>query len=204
MATGLLKPLHWTGSSKKDLLAMPAAVVDVFGYALFLAQAGSKHPQAKPLRGFGGASVLEVVETREGGSYRAVYWVKLGDAVYVLHCFQKKSTLENAEMIDIKKGSTNVYADLGLADAAGMLVKARLAAKIAEIIKQRRLTQVRAAAIIGMPQPKLSGMLRGRFRGISETKMLQCLNRLGRDVDIVVRERSRVGASGRTRVVFAA
>jgi len=107
-------------------------------------------------------------------------------------------------MIDIKKGSTNVYADLGLADAAGMLVKARLAAKIAEIIKQRRLTQVRAAAIIGMPQPKLSGMLRGRFRGISEIKMLQCLNRLGRDVEIVVRERSRAGASGRTRVVFAA
>jgi phage-related protein len=92
MATDLLKPLYWTGSAKKDLLAMPAAVVDVFGYALFLAQAGSKHPQAKPLRGFGGASVLEVVETRAGGSYRAVYWVKLGDAVYVLHCFQKKST----------------------------------------------------------------------------------------------------------------
>ena len=109
-----------------------------------------------------------------------------------------------AEMIDIKKGSTNVYADLGLADAAGMLVKAHLAAKIAEIIKQRRLTQVRAAAILGMPQPKLSGMLRGRFRGISEIKMLQCLNRLGRDVEIVVRERSRAGASGRTRVVFAA
>jgi len=61
------------------------------GYALFLAQMGRKHPDAKPLRGFGGASVLEVVENYRGGTYRAVYTVKFAEAVYVLHAFQKKS-----------------------------------------------------------------------------------------------------------------
>lgn len=84
-----------------------------------------------------------------------------------------------------------------------MLVKASLAAKIGEIIKHRHLTQQQAAEILGMPQPKLSGMLRGQFRGISEAKMLDCLNRLGRDVQIVVRKAPRSHASGKTRVVFA-
>jgi phage-related protein len=86
------KPLQWVGSSKKDLLAMPGAVIDVFGFALHLAQMGRKHDQAKPLRGFGGAAVLEVVEDYMGDTYRAVYTVKIADTVYVLHCFQKKST----------------------------------------------------------------------------------------------------------------
>jgi phage-related protein len=86
-----LKPLQWVGSSKKDLLAMPEDVIDVFGFALHLAQMGKKHDQAKPLKGFGGASVLEVVEDYMGDTYRAVYTVKIADKVYVLHCFQKKS-----------------------------------------------------------------------------------------------------------------
>ncbi len=73
-----------------------------------------------------------------------------------------------------------------MADATEMQVKATLAGKIGEIIKHRHLTQIQAAEILGMPQPKLSGMLRGQFRGISEAKMLECLNRLGRDVEIVV------------------
>lgn len=71
---------------------LPEAVRDTFGYALHLAQEGKKHDQAKPLKGFGGAGVLEVVEDFKGDTYRAVYTVKFGNAVYVLHCFQKKST----------------------------------------------------------------------------------------------------------------
>ena len=71
---------------------MPEIVQDSFGYALHWAQLGLKHADAKPLKGFGSAGVLEVVESAEGGTYRAVYTVKLADAVYVLHCFQKKST----------------------------------------------------------------------------------------------------------------
>jgi len=98
--------------------------------------------------------------------------------------------------MEIEEGSTNVYADLGRPDADEMLVKAQLATKIGEAIKRRRLTQVEAAELIGMPQPKLSGLLRGQFRGISEAKMLNCLTRLGRDVKIVIgpaRRRSGVG-----------
>ncbi|OGQ85330.1 MAG: transcriptional regulator [Deltaproteobacteria bacterium RIFOXYD12_FULL_56_24] len=106
-------------------------------------------------------------------------------------------------MIDIDKGSGNVYSDLEYADAAEMQVKASLASKIGEIIKYRHLTQTQAAEILGMTQPKLSGMLRGQFRGIGETKMLECLNRLGRDVEIVVRKSSRSRTSGHTKVVFA-
>lgn len=86
-----MKRLYWLGSAKKDLKAMPDDVQDTFGYALHQAQIGQKHEQSKPLKGFGSAGVLEVVEYSEGGAFRAVYTVKFGDAVYVLHCFQKKS-----------------------------------------------------------------------------------------------------------------
>ncbi len=81
--------------------------------------------------------------------------------------------------LDIERGSTNIYADLGRADADEMLIKAQLASKIGEIVKRRRLTQVEAAVMTGLPQPKLSGLLRGQFRGISEAKMMSCLARLG-------------------------
>jgi phage-related protein len=87
-----IKPLRWVGSAKKDLSAMPEDVQDTFGYALHLAQAGGKHSQAKPLKGFVGAGVLEVVEDHQGDAYRAVYTVRYAQVVYVVHCFQKKST----------------------------------------------------------------------------------------------------------------
>jgi len=80
-----------------------------------------------------------------------------------------------------------------------MLVKARLAAKIGEIIKHRHLTQQQAAEILGMPQSKISNMLRGNFRGISESKMLECLNLPGRDIQIAPRAHS----TGHTSVLFA-
>ena len=86
------KPLRWVASSKKDLMAMPEEVQDTFGYALHLAQVGQKHPDTKSLKGFGSAGVLEVVEDFQGDAYRAVYTVRYAEAVYVVHCFQKKST----------------------------------------------------------------------------------------------------------------
>lgn len=85
------KPLEWIGNSHKDLMALPADVRQFFGYALSLAQAGDQHDAAKVLKGFGSAGVLEVVEDDAGGTYRAVYTVKFEAAVFVLHCFQKKS-----------------------------------------------------------------------------------------------------------------
>ena len=115
----------------------------------------------------------------------------------------------NTPSIAVEAGSGNVYADLGLGDAQEMLVKAKLASKIAEIIKRQNLTQQQAAELLAMPQPKVSLMLRGQFRGISESKMLNCLARLGRDIDIVVKPAKRktkanaTNSSGRVTVVFA-
>jgi len=85
------KPLEWIASSYKDLMALPTDVRRFFGYALSLAQAGDQHDAAKVLKGFGSAGVLEVVEDDAGGTYRAVYTVRFEEAVFVLHCFQKKS-----------------------------------------------------------------------------------------------------------------
>ena len=98
------KPLFWVGSSRKDLLSLPEEVIDIFGYALYLAQIGKKHTQAKPLKGFGSASVLEVVEDWEGSTYRAVYTVRFACGVFVLHVFQKKS----------KRGAATPKADMNL------------------------------------------------------------------------------------------
>ena len=86
-----LKMLVWVRSSKKDLKAFPETAQKHIGFALKLAQLGEKHPDAKPLRGFRGASVLEIVEDYDGDTYRAVYTVKFAEAVYVLHAFQKKA-----------------------------------------------------------------------------------------------------------------
>ena len=107
-------------------------------------------------------------------------------------------------MTDYEESSGNVYADLGLADAEEMLVKAQLASKIGEIIKGRRWTQQQAAEVLGMTQPKLSNLLRGQFRGVSEAKMLECLAKLGRDVKIVVGPARRSNKPGHVEVVFAA
>ena len=105
-------------------------------------------------------------------------------------------------MIEIETGSANVYADLGRADADEMLVKAQLASKIGDIIKRRKLTQAQAAEILGIPQSKLSGLLRGQFRGVSEAKMMDCLTKLGRDIRIVVGPARRAAGEGTVKVVF--
>jgi len=85
------KPLFFVGSSQEDLAGFPVEVKRVTGFALHLAQIGEKHVEAKPLKGFGGATVLEVVEDHDGNTFRAVYTVRFADAVYVLHAFQKKA-----------------------------------------------------------------------------------------------------------------
>src|SRR5215472_13563292 len=105
--------------------------------------------------------------------------------------------------IPIERGSGNVYADLGYADSAAMLVKARLAAKIAEIVQRRALTQAKTAEILGLTQPKVSALLKGRFRAISEHRLLECLTRLGRDVDIVIKPTPRSRSNGRLTLSVA-
>jgi len=86
-----IKRIVWIGSSLSDLRSFPDEVRDVIGYALYQAQVGRKAPSAKPLTGFGGAGVVEIVEDYRGEAYRAVYTIKFSELVYVLHAFQKKS-----------------------------------------------------------------------------------------------------------------
>ena len=81
----------WIGSSKADFLEFPEEVKDLVGYALYVAQQGGKHPDAKPLQGFGGAGILEVLADHRGDTFRTIYTVRLAGIVYILHAFQKKS-----------------------------------------------------------------------------------------------------------------
>ena len=85
------KPARWVGSSKEDLRDFPTEVRRRVGGALWDAQLGLKAPYAKPLKGFGGAGVLEIVDDFDGDTYRAVYTVRFAGVVYVLHAFQMKS-----------------------------------------------------------------------------------------------------------------
>jgi phage-related protein len=84
-------PIVWLGSTKKAVQGFPLTVRQAVGFALFQAQLGGKHADTKPLKGFGGASVLEIVERFDSDTYRAVYTVKFAGVIYVLHAFQKKS-----------------------------------------------------------------------------------------------------------------
>ena len=86
------KPVRWVAGSRDDLRSFPEPVKNAVGYALWRAQLGEKHESAKALKGYGDAGVLEVIEDYDRATYRAVYTVRFADAVYVLHCFQKKST----------------------------------------------------------------------------------------------------------------
>ena len=101
------KPVLWIGNSKADLSALAEDVRDEIGQALFEAQLGRRHSSAKPLKGYGGASVLEVVSDHAGDTFRAVYTVRWPACVYVLHVFQKKS----------KAGISTPKGDVSLIDA---------------------------------------------------------------------------------------
>jgi predicted XRE-type DNA-binding protein len=103
--------------------------------------------------------------------------------------------------ITIEEGSTNVYADLGYADAAEMQRKSQLAAEIARAIKARHLTQIEAAELLGIDQSKVSRITRGQFRGVSEVKLLELMVKLGRDVKIVVGPMRR--RAGKIELQFA-
>jgi len=85
-----IKPVIWVGTSRKDLKSFPRQVMREIGLALYAAQCGEKDPAAKPMQGFK-PKVMEIVASFDSGTYRAVYTVKLGNNVFVLHAFQKKA-----------------------------------------------------------------------------------------------------------------
>lgn len=124
-----MRPVDWVGSAYKDFRGFPDEVQDVMGFALHLAQVGGMHADAKVLKGFGGAGVLEIVEDQRGDTFRAVYTVRFELAVYVLHAFQKKS----------KSGIKTPAEDMDL-------IRRRL--KAAEADHQRRLLEQGKAGTI--------------------------------------------------------
>ena len=106
--------------------------------------------------------------------------------------------------INYEVSTGNVYADLGYADAGEMLAKARIVAQIGLIIQARKLTQVQAAELLGIDQPKVSALLRGHFKGYSQERLVGFLTKLGMDVEIVVRPRAKKRqGEGAVSVVFA-
>jgi predicted XRE-type DNA-binding protein len=114
----------------------------------------------------------------------------------------RPKNLKDADL-DYEVGSGNVYADLGRPAANDMLIKAQLVHRISEILQEQELTQVKAAALLGISQPKLSNMLKGQFRGLSERKLMDCLTRLGQDVQIRVRHAPKTQRRGALSVVFS-
>jgi len=85
------RPVVWVGSSRRDVREFPREIRRDIGRALYAAQAGQTDPAAKPIRGFGGGSVVEIIALHRGDTWRAVYTVRFAEAIYVLHAFQKKS-----------------------------------------------------------------------------------------------------------------
>ena len=106
--------------------------------------------------------------------------------------------------IQVEKGSGNVFADLGLPNPEERLAKAGLAIRIVLAIRSRKLTQVRAARVLKIDQPKVSRLLRGQLSGFSAERLMHFLTLLGSDVEIVVRPARRSRRQGRLRVVAAA
>ncbi len=103
--------------------------------------------------------------------------------------------------ITVTPSSGNVFADLGLAEPEEELIKAQLASHIRQTIKRRRLTQIAAANLIGIDQPKISAVLNGRLANFSSERLMRLLTALGQDVEITVKTKPRNRARGRIRVV---
>jgi phage-related protein/predicted XRE-type DNA-binding protein len=220
------KPAVWIGSSRDDLRNLPDEVRRIMGFAINDAQNGDEHPRAKALKGFGGRSVLEVIDDHDGDAYRAVYTVRFAGAIYVLHAFQKKSRKgietpkREIEVIKAPKDSRgslpgalrrggqemskdrkvtassgNVFADLGFANPEEELLKAKLVREIRAILKRRKLTQAKAASLLGLKQPDVSNLVTGRVGKFSIDRLVRCLDRLDYKVDVVVRLKQRRGSA---------
>lgn len=163
------KPLVWLGSSYRDLMAMPGPVRQFFGHALGRAQQGERHESTKVLRGFGGAGILEIIRDDE----------------------MRRMKKEVIAGVEVLHGSDNVFADLGLPNAGKLKVKSDLVIEITRAIRRLGLTQEAAAQRMGLTQPKVSSIVRGDLANVSERKLMECLTRLGYDIEIAVRPSKR-------------
>ena len=199
------------------------------GGALWEAQIGRKAAYAKPLKGFGDAGVLEIVEDFAGDTFRAVYTVRFAQgslrtarlpeeikarrrdaqvrtgpdrpAVQASERGLRAVIKKREADIPVTESSGNVFADLGLPEPEEELTKAQLASHIRQVIKRQRLTQVAAATQMGIDQPKVSALLNGRLANFSSERLMRLLTALGQDVDITVRTKPRNRSHGRIRVI---
>ncbi len=115
-----------------------------------------------------------------------------------------KRAARQTALIPVTRSSGNVFADLGVAEPEEELAKAQLASHIRQTIKRRRLTQIQAAHLMGLDQPKVSALMNGRLAGYSSDRLMRFLAALGQDVEIVVKAGSRRRERGRIRVIAAA
>lgn len=116
---------------------------------------------------------------------------------------QRKGTMAMTKKIKVTPSSGNVFADLGVADAEETLAKAEVASRICDIIAERKLSQTSAAAILGVDQPKVSSLMRGRLEGFSSDRLFRFLSALDKDVEIVIKPKREGAERGQVRVVVA-
>lgn len=108
-----------------------------------------------------------------------------------------------AKKIKVTPSSGNVFADLGIADAEETLAKAEVASRICDIIAERKLSQTMAASILGVDQPKVSALMRGRLEGFSSDRLFRFLNALDQDVEIIIKQKSQESEHGHVRIIAA-
>lgn len=212
------KPLHWVSSAKKDLLALPAQVIDDFGYALGAVQLGTTPPQAKHWRGEG-PGVFELVESNFGNTFRAVYTVRFAKAVtfctvfkknpaaaFVLHrqtliSFTSGSKSRNnitrnfmkaksklPTVHDVEVGSGNVFADLGLTEPDERRLRVQLATRLIDLLADT--TQAAVAKRLGISQPHVSELKHFKLGRFSSERLMHFITLMDRDIEIFIRPRS--------------
>ena len=206
--------LFWEGSAKRDFTRFPIAVQKDLGVALFVVQIGGTPPSAKHWKGLG-SGVYELIEDYRGDTYRAVYTVRITDAIHVLPRVSEEievreqntegrrghdrgeveggigaSAQEEGSTVmtrdAIDRGTENVLADLGLPDADALAAKTILAKKINDILDSRGLAGSEAAGLLGISDSKLSAIRGYKLRGISLQRLMHALTALGQRVEIVV------------------
>ena len=190
----VFKPVHWVGSSRKDLRTFPTAVRRSIGQALYAAQRGEDDPSMKPLKGFGSVLPEEVDQghqnAEEGhgpdqaaaGGCEKTLWRKA------------ELTMARTSKPKVEEGSGNVFADLGLLNPEQERLKAHLTLEIYNILKERGLRQSEAAKLLGTSQPRVSELMRGRSGTFSASRLMEFLTALDQDVEITVRpKREREG-----------
>jgi predicted XRE-type DNA-binding protein len=175
------KPVRFVGSSQKDLRSFPKLVRVAVGHAIYAAQKGETDPAAKPLKGFGGGSVLEIVTDHPSSAQPQ------RKAELIMEAKAPKKNLATG----VTEGSRNVFADLGLPNAEQELVKAQLTLQIYRIIKQRGITQAETAKALGIKQPHVSLLMRNRAGTFSVGRLMEFLTALGHDVEVTIRPTRR-------------